>query len=157
MAATKNKFCDFDATTMTCTACGYQAASLPTFRVCRSIMQMADEIVRQQARRRIRIPPLPIGSAIARALAAVGITGRRVEAVIRKPCGCAQRQLKLDKFGAAVSQCLERTINAIANIILPHPVTDEDVAAVCNALVRQRGANQGLVRHAARPNTRQAE
>lgn len=136
--------CDFDAASLRCRRCGYLARSLPTFRVCRTIHEMAYGIVEQQASRRIHVPQIKIGTAIAKTLAAVGITKERVSAVIGKDCGCAGRQRSLDAVGEIVSVVVEKAVNAAVNAVLPNPVLPDDVAAVANALQASPVTNEGL-------------
>lgn len=40
-----------------------------------------------------------IGDAIHRALSAVGVTPERVERWLGRPCGCAERQARLNQLG----------------------------------------------------------
>lgn len=47
------------------------------------------------------VPPVPFrfGDLLYRLLQAIGITERRVEKVIGRPCGCAGRRIKMNRFG----------------------------------------------------------
>jgi hypothetical protein len=136
--------CEFDAHTFKCYRCGYLAKRLPTYRVCRTITEMAQQIATDHATKRISIPPIAIGTSAAKALSFVGITPRRVKKVIGKDCGCDKRKATLDNFGAAVSSVIERAANGILNAVLPSPVGADDVAAIANSLQASQFTNAGL-------------
>jgi hypothetical protein len=77
--------CDFtyDADCGTCQRCG--------FRLCGAMPPI---------RRRCDVQPAPgLGDMAAAALAAVGITKERVEAIVGGPCGCDGRQADMNEFG----------------------------------------------------------
>lgn len=149
-----SEMCVFDAATMRCPTCGYIAKSLPTFRRCRTIRQLAEVAVTKRAKQRITVPPLKIGSAVSKALSAVGVTPQRVSKAIGvKECGCAARAAKLDAFGGAVSAVVERTLNAAANVVLPNPVSDDEIDAMANAIAASTTTNIGLVEQAKRDVT----
>jgi hypothetical protein len=136
--------CDFDAESLRCTRCGYIAKRLPTYRVCRTIPEMARKIATDTATKRVTVPPLKIGTAVAKGLAAVGITKERVQAITGKDCGCAKRQNALDAAGAVVSGVVERGVNAALNAVLPNPVEQDDIAAIANSLHASPLTNDGL-------------
>lgn len=145
------KMCIFDESTLRCPTCGYQAARLPTFRRCRTLRQLAEARLVDSTTRRIRVPPLKLGTAVSTALKAVGITPELVKRVTRrKDCGCKGRQVWLDSVGAAASAAAERALNAAANAVAPHPFSDDEVNAVANSLAASAGTNRGLVEHAAK-------
>lgn len=129
---------------MRCSRCGYQANRKPTFRVCRTIPEIAKRIVEEQSAKRIRIPPVPLGLAVKKTLAAVGITPERVSKAIGRDCGCQEKASALDRFGAAVSGVVENFANVALGTVLPHPYTEDDVAAVATALARSDLTNEGL-------------
>ena len=135
--------CDFDDS-MRCSRCGYQAKRLPTFRVCRTIPELAHKIATDAASRRVVVPPLRIGTAVAGALSAVGVTQERVKKWIKKDCGCEQRKAFLNSVGETVSAVVERCLNGALGLVLPNPVTADDVAAVANSLARSELTNKGL-------------
>ena len=142
--------CKFDAATMRCPRCGYTANRLPTFRVCRTLRETAEQIVEDRATRRIKIKPIPMGDAAAAMLAAVGVTKDRVQrATGMKDCGCTKRQAGLNAVGAGFSAVIERAANSMINAVIPHPATADDVAQVANAIAAQPGTNEGLIRKAA--------
>jgi hypothetical protein len=136
--------CDFDTETLSCKRCGFKARRLPTFRKCRTLVEMAKDIAAERSVKRISLPPARIGSGIQAALGSVGITSKRVEAVTGRPCGCKQRAAWLDRVGEAASKAVGRALNAVANAVAPHPVTTDDVVAVADALARSPGTNAGL-------------
>jgi hypothetical protein len=136
--------CDFDAKTLQCVRCGYRAKTLPFYRACRTISEMAQKIAVAHATSRVSVPPLPVGTAIARGLSAVGITPARVKKVIGKDCGCDKRKSMLDEAGAAVSKLVERGLNGALNFAFPNSVEPEDVAAIANSLQASVLTNAGL-------------
>ena len=72
--------CDIDPETLACRACGARVSGPHVRRNCG--------------------PPAPgLGDMTAAALAAVGITKDRVEAVVGGPCGCPKRQESMNEFG----------------------------------------------------------
>jgi hypothetical protein len=136
--------CDFNADTLRCRRCGYLAKRLPTYRVCRTIPEMAVKIATEQTTRRIAVPPLPLGTAVSRGLAAFGVTPQRIKKAIGRDCGCDKRKAILDAAGAAISSIVERGANAMLNAVLPSPVGPDDFAAVANSLQASPLTNQGL-------------
>lgn len=136
--------CDFNADTLRCVRCGYLAKRMPTFRVCRTIPEIAVKIATDQSSRRIAIPAIPIGTAVSRGLAAIGVTPERMKKVFGKDCGCDKRKSALDAAGAAVSSVIERGANAVLNAVLPNPVGPDDYAAIANSLHASPLTNQGL-------------
>jgi len=136
--------CDFNADTLRCGRCGYLAKRMPTFRVCRTIPEIAVKIATDQSTRRVSIPAIPIGTAVSRGLAAVGITPEKVKKVLGKDCGCDKRKSALDAVGAAVSSVVERGANAMLNSVMPSPVGPDDIAAIANSLHVSPLTNQGL-------------
>lgn len=136
--------CDFHSDTLRCSRCGYLAKRIPTYRVCRTIPEIAVKIATEQSSRRISVPPIQIGTAVSRGLAAVGVTPERMKKVFGKDCGCDQRKSALDAAGAAVSSVIERGANAVLNAVLPSPVGPDDFAAIANSLHASPLTNQGL-------------
>ena len=142
--STEAVMCDFSADTLRCGRCGYLAKRLPTYRVCRTIPEIARKIAEDQSTRRISIPPLKIGTAVARTLSAVGVTPARVKQFTGKDCGCDKRKSAMDAAGAAVSAIVERGANAVLNAVLPSPVGPDDFAAIANSLQASPLTNEGL-------------
>jgi hypothetical protein len=136
--------CDFDAETLQCVRCGYRTKTLPFYRACRTIAEMATKIAADHATSRVAVPPLPVGTAISRGLSAIGVTPNFVKKVIGKDCGCDKRKSMLDEAGAAVSKLVERSVNAALNFALPATVEPEDVAAIANSLQASSLTNAGL-------------
>jgi hypothetical protein len=140
----QNLMCDFDADTLQCVRCGYRTKTLPMYRACRTITEMATKIAVDHATARVSVPPLQVGTAISRGLSAVGVTPNFVKRVIGKDCGCDKRKSMLDEAGAAVSKLVERGVNAALNFALPASVEPDDVAAIANSLQASSLTNQGL-------------
>jgi len=136
--------CHFQPDSLRCLRCGYLAKRLPTYRVCRTIPEIAERIAVEQSNHRIAVPPLRIGSAVARTLSAVGVTPERVKQFTGKDCGCDKRKSALDAAGAAVSSVIERGANAVLNALLPSPVGPDDYAAIANSLHDSPLTNAGL-------------
>jgi hypothetical protein len=136
--------CDFKSDTLRCSRCGYLAKTLPLYRVCRTIPEIARQIAVDHATSRVAVPPLPVGTAIARGLSSVGITPARVKKVIGKDCGCDKRKSMLDEAGAAVSKLVELGLNGALNFAFPNSVEPEDVAAIANSLQASVLTNAGL-------------
>lgn len=136
--------CSFSADTLRCQRCGYQAKKLPTFRVCRTIPEIAQRIVQERSAKRIRIPPVPLGRYAKKALSSIGVTPERVSKAMGRDCGCNAKASAMDSFGAAVSQVVENAANAALGAVLPNPYTDDDVAAVATALAKSPYTNAGL-------------
>jgi hypothetical protein len=72
--------CDIDPTTCRCRVCGARVS-------------------RPHVRRNCGPVPPGLGDMAASALAAVGATKERVEAVVGGPCGCDERQEAMNEFG----------------------------------------------------------
>jgi len=136
--------CDFDASTIRCKRCGYAAKKLPTYRECRTLVELAHKIADERMSRRIVIPPIPIGTAISRGLSAVGVTPERVKQVTGKDCGCQKRKNALDTAGAFISAVVERAANAALQVVLPSHVDTSDVAAIASSLQASPLTNAGL-------------
>jgi hypothetical protein len=136
--------CEFSTETLKCSRCGYLAKRLPTYRVCRTLPEIAVKIATDQSTRRISVPPIPIGTAVARGLSSIGVTTERMKKVFGRDCGCDRRKSALDAVGAAVSSVVERGANAMLNAVLPIPVEPDDLAAIANSLHASSLTNQGL-------------
>ena len=136
--------CNFNSDTLQCVRCGFRTKTLPMYRVCQTIPEIAHRIAVAHATSRVSVPPLPVGTAIARGLSAVGITPARVKKVIGKDCGCDKRKSMLDEAGAAVSKLVERGLNGALNFAFPNSVEPEDVAAIANSLQASVLTNAGL-------------
>jgi len=143
--------CEFDEATLKCSRCGYLAKKLPTYRVCRTIPEMARRIVKEKSTRRVSLPPVLLGAAVSKALSFVGITPERVSKLMGKDCGCKARAASLDYVGAGVSKVVENAANATLNFVLPSDHTEDDVAAVANAIAASDLTNAGLKAAAAAP------
>jgi hypothetical protein len=139
-----SSLCQFNADTLRCERCGFRAKRLPTYRVCRTIHQVAEKLLVDHATKRIHVPPLPIGTAVAFVFSKVGITKERVSRAMGKDCGCAQRAKLMDHAGAAISQAVENIANAALNAMLPIPVEADEVAALATALAASEMTNDGL-------------
>jgi hypothetical protein len=135
--------CNFEHDTLRCTRCGFLARKLPTYRKCRTIEEMARERLDAWAHGRIKIPPARLGSWIAAGLTTIGITEERVKKIIGD-CGCAKRKNKLDALGEGVTTAIQSTANRALDAILPHPITEDDVAALAQSIAASPLTNQGL-------------
>jgi hypothetical protein len=135
--------CDFDTDTLRCPRCGFIATKLPHYRQCQTIEEQARAHLEAWSHARIKIPPLRLGSMIAAGLNMVGVTEERVKKLVGD-CGCSQRKNKLDQVGEGVTQAISATANRALDAIIPHPVTEDDVAAVAQAIADSPLTNQGL-------------
>jgi hypothetical protein len=135
--------CQFDDATLRCSRCGFLAKSLPHFRRCETIEETARRELEAWAHARIRIPAWRFGSMIAAGLTAVGITEERVKKIVGD-CGCARRKNKLDALGEGVTTAIQSTANRALDAILPHPITEDDVAALAQSIAASPLTNQGL-------------
>ena len=137
--------CQFNADNLRCNRCGFKAKRLPTYRVCRTIPEMAEYMVAQKAANRIRVPPVPIGTAVKKTLTAVGVTEDRFKKLLGgRPCGCGERANALDRLGGKMSLVVERAANAVLNAVLPASPAPDDVAKVSQYLHEHAGLNEGL-------------
>lgn len=137
--------CEFDTESLQCSRCGFKAKRLPTYRVCRTVPELAEHLIASQSRNRIRVPPLRIGSGVQKALTSVGVTEKRVSKLLGgKPCGCGERANALDRLGARASRVVERAANAVLNAVAPSNPQPEEIARVANSLAEHPGLNEGL-------------
>jgi hypothetical protein len=138
--------CVFPEDTLRCERCGYVAKRVNTFRLCRTLPEIAVQYATEQHQQRIKVPPLKIGSAVSAALSSMGITPELVSAVAGKDCGCKQRANALDAAGTAISKTVERAANAVANALFPSGVDPNDVQQMTTALLESDAINPGLKR-----------
>jgi hypothetical protein len=75
-----NADCDIDPGSLCCRVCGARVSS-------------------PHVRRNCGPPPPGLGDLAAGALAAVGITKERIEAIVGGPCGCDERQAWMNEAG----------------------------------------------------------
>ena len=75
--------CDINPQTLTCTRCGEPARNPKVRRNCSGKPGLGDYVER--------------------ALSAVGITKKRVEKIVGKPCGCQKRQEWLNGVGRKIT------------------------------------------------------
>jgi hypothetical protein len=137
--------CVFGEPDLRCARCGYRAKRIPTYRECRTILEMARSASRKSSTERIAVPPLRIGDAVAAGLSAIGVTPARIKRVTgMKECGCEARKRAMNAAGAAISRAIEAPVNAALNFILPHQVEDREVAEIANAIAASPLTNQGL-------------
>ena len=136
--------CKFDDA-MRCHRCGFVASKLPHFRECQTIEEMARAHLDAWAKNRAKVPPLHIGSAIAKGLSSVGVSAEWVSRVTGvKDCGCKKRAAALDSIGEAASKIIERAANWAMQSILPYDITEQDVAVLARAIYESPLTNQGL-------------
>jgi hypothetical protein len=140
--------CQFDHDTLRCPRCGFLAKKLPHYRNCQTIEEMARSHLDAWAHGRIRIPPLRLGSMIAAGLTFVGVTEERVKKLVGD-CGCAKRKNKLDAVGEGVTNAIQSTANRALDAMLPHPISEDDVAALAQSIAASPLTNQGLKDRAA--------
>jgi hypothetical protein len=136
--------CEFDSNTLRCVRCGFLATTLPKYRPCQTIEEEARQQLIDYSHRRINVPAIPIGSLAAAALKTIGITEQRVKKLIGRDCGCSQRRNTLDAIGQNVSAAIATAANRALDAVLPHPVSDTEVAAVADAIATSPLTNQGL-------------
>ena len=136
--------CNFEDETLRCRRCGYSATKLPLYRHCQTIEEMARSHLDAWAHGRIRIPPLRLGSMIAAGLTTIGVTEERVKKIVGKDCGCAARKNKLDAVGEGMTTAIQGVANRALDAVLPHPVTESDVAALAQSIALSPLTNQGL-------------
>jgi hypothetical protein len=141
-------FCDFDPVTLRCPRCGFIAEKLPHYRQCQTIEEQARAHLEAWSHGRIKIPPLRLGSLIAAGLNLVGVTEERVKKLVGD-CGCSQRKNKLDQVGEGVTKAISSTANRALDAMLPHPVTEADVASLSQAIADSPLTNKGLKDRAA--------
>lgn len=141
--------CNFDDGTLRCPRCGYAASKLPLYRHCQTIEEIARAHLYAWAHGRIKIPPLRLGSMIAAGLTTIGVTEERVKKIIGKDCGCSARKNKLDAVGEGVTAAIQGVANRALDAVLPHPVTESDVAALAQSIAASPLTNQGLKDRAA--------
>lgn len=141
--------CHFNTDTLRCQRCGFLVKSLPHYRHCQTIEEMARSHLDAWAHGRIKIPPLRLGSMIAAGLTTIGVTEDRVKKIIGKDCGCAARKSKLDAVGEGVTTAIQSVANRALDAVLPHPVTEADVAALAQSIASSPLTNQGLKDRAA--------
>lgn len=135
--------CQFDDTTLRCLRCGFLAKSIPHYRHCQTIEEMARSHLDAWAHGRIKVPPVRLGSMIAAGLTFVGVTEERVKKLVGD-CGCAKRKNKLDAVGEVVTTAIQSAANRVLDAVLPHPVTEADVAALSQSIASSPLTNQGL-------------
>ena len=80
---------------------------------------------------------------IAAGLTTIGITEERVKKLVGD-CGCAKRKNKLDALGEGVTTAIQSTANRALDAILPHPITEDEVAALAQSSAASPLTNQGL-------------
>lgn len=144
--------CDFDDTTLRCSRCGFIAKSLPHYRHCQTIEEMARSHLDAYAHGRIQIPPMRLGSIIAAGLTSIGVTEERVKKLVGD-CGCAARKNRLDAVGESVTTAIQSTANRLLDAVLPHPVSEGDVAALAQAIASSPLVNPGLKDRASAPQS----
>ena len=139
------QMCDFNSDSMRCSRCGYLAESLPTYRVCHTLEEIARHYLHTASSNRIRVPPIRLGDAVSSALEYVGVTKERVSKAIGKDCGCKQKQDTLNLIGMSVSGAVNNAANKVINALLPNPYSDDEVASLANSLAKNPETNKGLL------------
>lgn len=140
--------CQFDDKTLRCPRCGFLAKSMPHYRQCQTIDEMARSQLEVWSHSRIRVPPVRLGSMIAAGLNLVGVTEERVKKIVGD-CGCSKRKNTLDAAGERFSQAVSSVANKALDAVVPHPISEDDVAALCQSIAASPLTNQGLKDRAA--------
>ena len=139
----KSNMCDFSQG-LQCPRCGYLAKQERTFRVCRTLDEMASHLATVTAKPWIPVPNPMVGDRVAKALAFLGITKERVSKAVGGDCGCAKRQSGLNHVGGVVAKAVENSLNgAVATFLGPREEEGlED--AFRRQLLISTDTNQGL-------------
>jgi hypothetical protein len=140
--------CDF-STDLRCKRCGYLAKTLPLYRHCQTIEEMARDHLNAWAHGRIKIPPVRLGSMVAAGLVTIGVTEERVKKIVGRDCGCAKRKNRLDAASEGFTKVIESAANRILDAVAPHPVDESDVVALAQSIAKSPLTNQGLKDRAA--------
>lgn len=130
-----------------CGRCGFKASKVPLYRSCQTIEEMARERLQKMAANRIRVPVVPVGSLISRGLTAIGVSEERVKKLIGRECGCKARAARIDTASTVASRVVERAANAALSRMLPFEITENDVAALAQAIYDSPTTNEGLKDH----------
>lgn len=139
----KAEMCDFSQG-MRCPRCGYLAKHERTFRVCRTLDEMATHLATVTAKPWIPVPNPMVGDRVARALAFLGITKERVSKVAGGDCGCAQRQSGLNHVGGVVASVVEKSLNGAVSTFLGPREEEGRADAYRNQLLASPDTNQGI-------------
>lgn len=139
----KNKMCDFSQG-LQCPRCGYLAKQERTFRVCRTLDEMATHLAKVTAKPWIPVPNPMVGDRVAKALAFLGITKDRVSKAVGGDCGCAQRQSGLNNVGGVVAKVVEKSLNGAVETFLGPREEDGMADAYRRQLLASADTNQGL-------------
>lgn len=105
--------------------------------------EQAIKLLEERAANRISVPPIPLGSAVASVLFAVGVTEERVKKLVGGDCGCSKRKHWLNEAGVRAAAVIQDGLNAVANQLLPNPVTDDEVAEAASAMRESPFTNYG--------------
>jgi len=127
-----------------CVRCGFKASKVPIYRSCQTIEELARERLQKMATNRIRVPVVPVGSLVSRGLTAIGVSEDRVKKLIGRECGCKARAARIDTASALASKIVQRAVNAALSHVLPFEVTENDVAALAQAIYDSPTTNEGL-------------
>jgi hypothetical protein len=138
-----SQMCDFSQG-LQCPRCGYLAKQERTFRVCRTLDEMATHLAAVTAKPWIPVPNPMVGDRVAKALAFLGVTKERVSKAVGGDCGCAQRQTGLNHVGGVVAKAVEKSLDsAVATFLGPRE--EEGMAeAYRRRLLASADTNQGL-------------
>ena len=141
--------CDFSAG-LKCPRCGYEAPEQRTFRVCRTLDEMAAHVAQVTAKPWISVPNPMLGDRLAHALALVGVTKQRVSKAVGGDCGCQQRQTGLNRLGGVVAKSIETVLDNAVSAFIGSKEDDKRVAVIRQQLIADEGVNSGIKRsHAA--------
>jgi hypothetical protein len=135
--------CDFSQG-LKCPRCGYLAKQERTFRVCRTLDEMASYLATVTAKPWVPVPNPMIGDRLANALAFFGVTKERVSQAVGGDCGCQQRQTGLNKVGGIVAKTVERGLHAAVTAVIGPREIDDAASVIAMHLAADPSTNAGL-------------
>jgi|688.fasta_scaffold210072_2 hypothetical protein len=135
--------CDFSES-LSCKRCGYKARQRKTFRQCRTIDEMAEDIAAATAPPWVPVPNPMLGDRVANALAYFGITKERVSAAVGGDCGCNKRQTGLNRVGGVVAKTVEFAIDRAVAAVIGDREQDGAADAIRGQLLASPDVNEGL-------------
>jgi hypothetical protein len=148
----RNEMCDFSQG-LQCPRCGYLAKQERTFRVCRTLDEMATHLATVTEKPWIPVPNPMVGDRVAKALAFLGITKERVSAAVGGDCGCDKRQTGLNKIGGVAAKALEVVIDRAVTAVIGDRVQDGAEEAIRLQLLASEDVNEGLKHRTASDGT----
>jgi hypothetical protein len=135
--------CDFSHG-LQCPRCGYLAKQERTFRVCRTLEEMATHLATVTAKPWIPVPNPMVGDRVANALAFLGITKERVSKAVGGDCGCEQRQTGLNKIGGVAAKAVEVVLDQAVSMVIGDRLQDGAADVIRQQLLSSPDVNEGL-------------